>query len=241
MTTTPTTRKVTEGRTLEPSTGGQARVVLDATGSPLGIMPWNFPVLPGGSFCAPNLMLGNTILLKHAGNVPQSAVVQEELFHEAGFLSRMFTSTSASSDQIADTIPDPAVQGVSLTGSERAGSSVGRHRGKHLKKVVLELGGSEFVHCPGRREPGAHREARGQGTHVQQRPGLHQLQARFIALEDAYESFVEKFSQAVQGIEAGDPRTRKLSWARSAPWVPVTRSWSRSRCHRQGCLRTGRR
>jgi len=197
------------GRTLEPSTGGQARVVLDATGSLLGIMPWNFPYYQVARFAAPNLMLGNTILLKHAGNVPQSAVVQEELFHEAGFPEDVYINIFASSDQIADiVIPDPVVQGVSLTGSERAGSSVAATAGKHLKKVVLELGGSDpFIVLDGENLDRTVKHAvRGRMSNSGQ---ACTNSKRFIVLEDAYESFVEKFSQAVQGIEAGDPSDEK--------------------------------
>ncbi|MBD2765980.1 NAD-dependent succinate-semialdehyde dehydrogenase [Kocuria sp. cx-455] len=198
-----------EGLTLEPSTGGQARVLLESTGSLLGIMPWNFPYYQVARFAAPNLMLGNTILLKHAGNVPQSALVQEKLFHEAGFPEDVYINIFASNDQIADiVIPDPVVQGVSLTGSERAGSSVAATAGKHLKKVVLELGGSDpFIVLDGENLDRTVKHAvRGRMSNNGQ---ACTNSKRFIVLEDAYESFVEKFSQAVQGIEVGDPSDEK--------------------------------
>lgn len=193
------------GRTLEPSTGGEARVVLDSTGALLGIMPWNFPYYQVARFAAPNVMLGNTILLKHAGNVPQSALVQEELFHEAGFPKDVYINIFASNEQIADiVIPDPVVQGVSLTGSERAGSSVAATAGKHLKKVVLELGGSDpFIVLD---DQNVERTVKNAVMGRMMNNGQACTNAkRFIVLEDAYESFVEKFSQAVQGIEPGDP------------------------------------
>ncbi|WP_315278884.1 NAD-dependent succinate-semialdehyde dehydrogenase [Kocuria carniphila] len=198
-----------EGRTLEPSTGGEARVVLDSTGSLLGIMPWNFPYYQVARFAAPNVMLGNTILLKHAGNVPQSAVVQEELFHEAGFPKDVYINIFASNDQIADiVIPDPTVQGVSLTGSERAGASVAATAGKNLKKVVLELGGSDpFIVLD---DQNVERTVKNAVMGRMSNNGQACTNAkRFIVLEDAYESFVDKFAQAVQGIEPGDPSDDK--------------------------------
>ena len=196
------------GRTLEPSTGGQARVVLDATGSLLGIMPWNFPYYQVARFAAPNLMLGNTILLKHAGNVPQSAVVQEELFHEAGFPKDVYINIFASNDQIADiVIPDPVVQGVSLTGSERAGSSVAATAGKHLKKVVLELGGSDpfIVLDTENLDRTVKHAVMGRMSNSGQ---ACTNSKRFIVLEDAYEDFVEKFARSIQDIEPGDPASK---------------------------------
>lgn len=113
-------------------------------GSLLGIMPWNFPYYQVARFVAPNLALGNTILLKHASSCPRSAEVMEEIFHAAGVPEDVYINIRATSDQVADIIiADPRNQGVSLTGSERAGMSVAATAGKHLKKVVLELGGSD--------------------------------------------------------------------------------------------------
>ena len=198
-----------KGRTLTPSTGGEARVVLDSTGVLLGIMPWNFPYYQVARFAAPNVMLGNTVLLKHAGNVPQAALVQEELFREAGFPEDVYINIFASNEQIADiVIPDPAVQGVSLTGSERAGSAVAAAAGKNLKKVVLELGGSDpFIVLDAEN---VERTVK-QGVFGRM---LNNGQActnskRFIVLEEAYDAFVENFAQAVQGVTPGDPMDQK--------------------------------
>ena len=198
-----------KGRSLTPSTGGEARVVLDSTGVLLGIMPWNFPYYQVARFAAPNVMLGNTILLKHAGNVPQSALVQEELFHEAGFPEDVYINVFASSDQIAEIIiPDPAVQGVSLTGSERAGASVAATAGKNLKKVVLELGGSDpFIVLD---DKNVERTVKQAVNGRMNNNGQACTNAkRFIVLEDAYETFVENFAQAVQGITPSDPTDEK--------------------------------
>ncbi|WKD58379.1 Succinate semialdehyde dehydrogenase [NAD(P)+] Sad [Corynebacterium capitovis DSM 44611] len=109
----------------------------------LGIMPWNFPYYQVARFIGPNLMLGNTIILKHAEICPRSALAVEKLVLEAGIPEGVYTNVFANHDQIAEIISDPRVQGVSLTGSERAGSIVAAQAGKNLKKCVLELGGTD--------------------------------------------------------------------------------------------------
>ncbi len=198
-----------KGRTLTPSTGGEARVVLDSTGVLLGIMPWNFPYYQVARFAAPNVMLGNTVLLKHAGNVPQAALVQEELFREAGFPEDVYINVFASNDQVAEIIiPDPAVQGVSLTGSERAGSAVAATAGKNLKKVVLELGGSDpFIVLDA--ENLERTVKQGVLGRMSNNGQACTNAKRFIVLEDAYDTFVENFTQAVQGVTPGDPMDQK--------------------------------
>lgn len=113
-------------------------------GSILGIMPWNFPYYQVARFAAPNLALGNTVILKHAPQDPKSAAVMEEIFHEAGIPKDAYINVYATNDQVANIIlPDPRNQGVSVTGSERAGKAVASEAGANLKKVVLELGGSD--------------------------------------------------------------------------------------------------
>lgn len=109
----------------------------------LGIMPWNFPYYQVARFIGPNLMLGNTVVLKHAEICPQSALRIEKLVKEAGIPEGVYTNLFASHEQISDIIADSRIRGVSLTGSERAGSAVAAQAGKYLKKVVLELGGTD--------------------------------------------------------------------------------------------------
>ena len=106
-------------------------------------MPWNFPYYQVARFAAPNLMNGNTILLKHAPQCPESALAMEQIFRDAGAPEGAYVNVFATNEQIADVIADPRIQGVSLTGSERAGSAVAEIAGRNLKKVVLELGGSD--------------------------------------------------------------------------------------------------
>jgi acyl-CoA reductase-like NAD-dependent aldehyde dehydrogenase len=122
---------------------GRALVRTAPVGPLLGIMPWNFPLYQAARFVAPNLLLGNTILLKHAGTCPQQALRLHEIIEAAGSPVGAYQNTFATSDQVAHLIADPRIHGVSLTGSERVGSIVGALAGKHLKKCVLELGGSD--------------------------------------------------------------------------------------------------
>lgn len=123
--------------------GGKAVVQKLPVGPLLGIMPWNFPYYQIARFAAPNLMLGNTIILKHAESVPRSALAVEQIMKDAGLPDGAYANVFASHDQIETIIADPRIQGVSLTGSERAGAIVAALAGKNLKKCVLELGGSD--------------------------------------------------------------------------------------------------
>ncbi|BAL87923.1 putative aldehyde dehydrogenase [Actinoplanes missouriensis 431] len=129
---------------IEPYAGGGTAVIRrSALGALLGIMPWNFPHYQVARFAAPNLAAGNTIVLKHAPQCPASAAAIQRIFQDAGFPTGAYVNVYATDDQVARIIADPRVQGVSLTGSERAGSAVAEIAGRHLKKVVLELGGSD--------------------------------------------------------------------------------------------------
>ncbi|MFC6159714.1 NAD-dependent succinate-semialdehyde dehydrogenase [Kribbella jiaozuonensis] len=123
--------------------GGRAVITKGPIGALLGIMPWNFPCYQVARFVAPNLVLGNTILLKHASICPRSARAIEEILHTAGVPADVYVNTFASSRQIPGILADTRIAGVSLTGSEQAGISVAAEAGKNLKKTVLELGGSD--------------------------------------------------------------------------------------------------
>ncbi len=126
-----------------PISGGEAVITKEPIGALIGIMPWNFPCYQVARFVAPNLVLGNTILLKHASICPRSAAAIERVLHDAGVPDDAYVNVFASSRQIPWMLADPRIQGVSLTGSEQAGISVAAEAGKNLKKSVLELGGSD--------------------------------------------------------------------------------------------------
>src|SRR4051794_24575211 len=129
---------------IEPAEGGGTAVVRRSSyGLLLGIMPWNYPYYQVARFAAPNLAIGNTILLKHAPQCPESAAALQEIFTDAGFPQGAYLAVNATVNQVADMIADPRIAGVSLTGSERAGAAVAEIAGRNLKKVVLELGGSD--------------------------------------------------------------------------------------------------
>ncbi|HWU32210.1 MAG TPA: aldehyde dehydrogenase family protein, partial [Marmoricola sp.] len=122
---------------------GSAVIHRGPVGPLLGIMPWNYPTYQVARFAAPNLATGNTIVLKHAPQCPRSAALQAQIFVDAGFPAGAYVNVYATNEQIADVIADPRIQGVSLTGSERAGAAVAEIAGRNLKKCVLELGGSD--------------------------------------------------------------------------------------------------
>lgn len=132
-----------EDEPLAKTGGGSAMIRKEGLGALLGIMPWNFPYYQVARFAAPNLMNGNTIVLKHAPQCPESAAAMAQIFQDAGAAEGLYVNVYASNEQAADIIADPRIQGVSLTGSERAGAAVAEIAGRHLKKVVLELGGSD--------------------------------------------------------------------------------------------------
>jgi succinate-semialdehyde dehydrogenase/glutarate-semialdehyde dehydrogenase len=122
---------------------GSAVVQRRPVGVILGIMPWNFPEYQVARFAGPNLTLGNSVVLKHAPQCPESAEALQKIFLDAGYPEGAYVNVYATNEQIAAAIADPRVQGVSLTGSERAGAAVAEIAGRNLKKVVLELGGSD--------------------------------------------------------------------------------------------------
>ena len=129
--------------TLDMAGTGRALVRTAPIGPLLGIMPWNYPCYQVARFVAPNLLLGNTILLKHAANCPQQALRIADILKAAGPPAGVYQNVFVSSEQVAKLIASPQLQGVSLTGSERAGSAVGAVAGRHLKKCVLEVRGSD--------------------------------------------------------------------------------------------------
>ena len=122
---------------------GQALIRHSPIGILLGVQPWNFPFYQVARFVAPNIMVGNTMLIKHASIVPQCAIAIEQLFLEAGAPVGLYTNLLISGKRASALVADKRIKGVSLTGSEAAGASVASAAGKYLKKSVLELGGSD--------------------------------------------------------------------------------------------------
>ena len=183
---------------------GTALIRRSSVGPLLGIMPWNFPYYQVARFAGPNLIVGNTILLKPAPQCPESAAAIQSMYEEAGLPAGAYETILASNDQIAEVIADPRVRGVSLTGSERAGAAVAEIAGRNLKKVVLELGGSDpFILLSAENLDDvvtAATEARldntGQSCNAAK---------RFIVADELYDDFLEKFTAKMGEAEPGDP------------------------------------
>lgn len=189
---------------LESIGGYSALIRTEAIGPLLGIMPWNFPYYQVARFAAPNLMLGNTILLKHAPNCPQSALAIAELFAEAGLPDGSYTNLFATHRQVADIIADPRVPGVSVTGSERAGSAVGEVAGRNLKKFVLELGGSDpFIVLDAVNLDKTVKAA--VGNRVLNGGQMCTASKRFIVLDEVYDDFLRSFTTAMGNVTPADP------------------------------------
>src|SRR5262249_53411890 len=129
--------------------GQKSYIHYQPLGPVLAVMPWNFPFWQVIRFAAPSLMAGNVGILKHACDVPRCAPPLEELFKRAGFPDGAFQTLLVGNEAVARLIADPRVAAVTLTGSDAAGVSVAEQAGKHLKKTVLELGGSDpFIIMP---------------------------------------------------------------------------------------------
>ena len=169
----------------------------------LGIMPWNYPYYQVARFAVPNLILGNTIILKHAAQCPESALALEQLFRDAGFPEGAYVNVFATHDQVSDIIADDRVQGVSLTGSERAGAIVAEQAGRALKKCVLELGGSDVFlvldtadldHAV-KHAVGGRMENTGQACNGSK---------RIVVMDTLFDEFQQKFVAAIGGQSYGE-------------------------------------
>ena len=182
----------------------QAYVRYQPLGPVLAIMPWNFPMWQVIRFAAPALMVGNVGLLKHASNVPQTALAIEDLFRRAGLPEGAFQTLLVESQDVAAIIEDPRVAAVTLTGSERAGMSVAATAGHALKKTVLELGGSDpFIVLP---SADLHACVRTAVTARVQNNGQSCIAAkRFIVHDAVYEEFLDRFTDAMDALVVGDP------------------------------------
>ena len=183
---------------------GSALVRRSSYGLLLGIMPWNYPYYQVARFAGPNLVVGNTILLKHAPQCPESALAMEQIFHEAGIPKDAYINIFATNAQIEWVIADPHVRGVSLTGSERAGAAVAEIAGRNLKKVVLELGGSDPFIVLGTDDMDATVES-AVGARLENSGQACNAAKRFIVVDPLYDEFMEKFSAALTAVHPSDP------------------------------------
>jgi succinate-semialdehyde dehydrogenase/glutarate-semialdehyde dehydrogenase len=187
-----------------PVEEGSAVVVNRPLGALLGIMPWNYPLYQVARFAAPNLVAGNTILLKHASNCPQSALALERLFRDAGAPLGTYMNLFVRGAKVARIIDNPLLQGVSLTGSDRAGAAAAERAGRNIEKTVLELGGSDpFIVLDGEDfDRTVDAAVIGRLSNM----GQSCVSAkRMIVLADIYYDFVERLRQRFAALTPGDP------------------------------------
>jgi succinate-semialdehyde dehydrogenase / glutarate-semialdehyde dehydrogenase len=196
---------------LDASTGGTAWVRKAPIGPLLGVMPWNYPYYQVARFAGPNLVAGNTIVLKHAPQCPESALAIEQIYRDAGLPADAYINIFATNEQVADIIADPRLRGVSVTGSERAGTAVAALAGAHLKKVVLELGGSDpFIVLDA---PDVEKVAKdGVFARMENAGQACNAAKRFIVADALYDEFVEKFTAEMASLTTGDPTDPDTSY-----------------------------
>jgi succinate-semialdehyde dehydrogenase/glutarate-semialdehyde dehydrogenase len=192
--------------------GGRAVIVKQPIGPLLGVMPWNFPCYQVARFVAPNLVLGNTIMLKHASICPRSAAAIERVLHDAGVPEDVYVNLFASSKQVPGILADPRVAGVSLTGSEQAGIAVAAEAGRHLKRTVLELGGSDPLVVLDTDDMAA--TVKATATSRMRNCGQScNAPKRMIVLADIYDEFVDRLTEYVpSAFVPGDPADPKVKF-----------------------------
>jgi succinate-semialdehyde dehydrogenase/glutarate-semialdehyde dehydrogenase len=183
---------------------GTALVRRGPYGTLLGVMPWNFPYYQVARFAGPNLTIGNPILLKHAPQCPESAEAIQKMYDDAGFPEGAYTNIYATNDQVETVIEDPRVHGVSVTGSERAGAAVAEIAGRNLKKVVLELGGSDPFIVLATDDIGAVAEQAAEARLDNTGQSCNAAK-RFIVMDEYYDDFLAKFKEQFEGTTPGDP------------------------------------
>jgi len=181
-----------------------AYIHFEPLGVLMGVMPWNFPFYQVTRFAAPNIMAGNTVMVKHASNVPQCAQAIAELFVECGLPDGVYTNLFIPSDFVESIISDDRVQGVSLTGSEKAGASVAGLAGKYLKRSVLELGGNDsfIVLEDADLENTIELAVKGRMVNAGQSCVAAK---RFIIVRAIADQFLEGFKEAMTNLTMGDP------------------------------------
>ena len=183
---------------------GQALIRHSPIGVLLGVQPWNFPFYQVARFAAPNIMAGNTILIKHASIVPQCAVAIEDIFKEAGAPAGLYTNLLISGKRATELVCDKRIKGVSLTGSEAAGASIAAEAGKYLKKSVLELGGSDAFIILEDADIDKAVEWAVIGR-INNNGECCIASKRFIAVESIATEFLEKFKNKLAALVIGNP------------------------------------
>ena len=187
---------------------GEAFIRKSPVGVLLGVEPWNFPFYQVARFAAPNIMIGNTILLKHASNVPQCAKAIEDIFKEANAPKGLYTNLFVSGKHISKIIEDKRIQGASLTGSEKAGSSLAETAGKHIKKSVLELGGSDPFIVLEDADIDRATDLAIYGRTVNNGQSCV-ASKRFIVVKDVADEFLTKFKAKMSALKLGDPMNKE--------------------------------
>ena len=183
---------------------GTAIVRRSAFGTLLGIMPWNFPYYQVARFAGPNIVIGNPILLKHAPQCPESAEAIQKIYDDAGAPAGVYNNIYATNDQIEWVIGDPRVHGVSVTGSERAGAAVAEIAGRNLKKVVLEMGGSDPFIVLGTDDVAAVAEQAAEAR-LENTGQACNAAKRFIVSDQYYDDFLAKLTEQMGAAKPGDP------------------------------------
>lgn len=183
---------------------GSALIRYSPVGVLLGIQPWNFPFYQVARFAAPNIMVGNAVLIKHASNVPQCAIAIEEIFAEAGAPLGLYTNLLLSKQRASNLVSDKRIRGVSLTGSEVAGAIVAAEAGKHVKRSVLELGGSDAFIVLEDADIDKAVEWAVVGR-INNNGQCCVASKRFIAVASIADTFLEKFKTKLAALVVGDP------------------------------------
>lgn len=182
----------------------ESYVSYEPLGVVIGVMPWNFPFWQVFRFAVPTLTAGNTVVVKHASNVPKCATTIQTIFEEAGFPKGCYQNLPIPSNKVAEVIANPIIKAVSLTGSEQAGIAVATEAGKHLKKCVLELGGNNaFIIL----EDANLEKAVASAVNARmQNAGQSCIAAkRFLVQESIHDALISQFKAAVEKLKSGNP------------------------------------
>jgi succinate-semialdehyde dehydrogenase / glutarate-semialdehyde dehydrogenase len=186
------------------TTGSRSGIRYEPIGVIFAVMPWNFPLWQIVRMAAPTIMAGNAVTFKHAPNVPGCALYMHDLFIRAGFPKGVLRNMFVEVDQVADIIADDRIKAVSLTGSDRAGRSIASVAGQNLKKVVLELGGSDPFIVASSADMD-HTIPLAVTARVQNNGQACIASKRYIVVQDRAEEFIEKFTAAMAAVPVGDP------------------------------------